>query len=78
VSLPGWPAPLLRISLLVTTALALAGALTAAARRAPPGWWLAAATVLLVALLVNSEQRFAVPVQPFLLLLAPLPFTRGA
>jgi 4-amino-4-deoxy-L-arabinose transferase-like glycosyltransferase len=77
VSLPTGPAPLLRAGLLATSALALAGAATAAARRAPPGWWAAAALVALVALLVNAEQRFAVPLQPFLLLLAPLPLTRG-
>ncbi|MDX6702654.1 MAG: hypothetical protein QOF26_2880, partial [Baekduia sp.] len=57
--------------------LGLAGAATAAARRAPPGWWLTFGLVAVVALLVNAEQRFAVPLQPFLLLLAPLPFTRG-
>ena len=78
VSLPPGPAPLLRAALLATSLLALAGATTRAARRAPPGWWAAAAIVALVALLVNAEQRFAVPLQPFLLLLAPLPFTRGA
>lgn len=77
VSLPTRPAPLLRAALLITTLLALAGATTRAARRAPPGWWLAAAIVAAVALLVNAEQRFAVPLQPFLLLLAPLPLTRG-
>ncbi|MDX6727200.1 MAG: hypothetical protein QOK49_2005 [Baekduia sp.] len=77
VSLPTGPAPVLRIALLVTTLLGLAGAATAAARRAPPGWWLTFGLVAVVALLVNAEQRFAVPLQPFLLLLAPLPFTRG-
>jgi 4-amino-4-deoxy-L-arabinose transferase-like glycosyltransferase len=77
VSLPTAPAPLLRAAILATTLLALAGATTAAARRAPPGWWLAGAVVTAVALLVNAEQRFAIPLQPFLLLLAPLPFTRG-
>ncbi|QEC50326.1 hypothetical protein FSW04_23905 [Baekduia soli] len=77
VSLPVAPAGLLRGALLITTLLGLAGAGTAAARRAPPGWWLAGAVVLLAALLVNAEQRFAVPLQPFLLALAPLPFTRG-
>jgi 4-amino-4-deoxy-L-arabinose transferase-like glycosyltransferase len=77
VSLPTKPAPLLRAALLATTLLALAGATTHAARRAPPGWWLAGAVVMGVALLVNAEQRFALPLQPFLLLLAPLPFTRG-
>jgi 4-amino-4-deoxy-L-arabinose transferase-like glycosyltransferase len=77
VSLPTRPAWLLRAALLATTLLALAGAATQAARRAPPGWWLAGAVVAAVALLVNAEQRFAVPLQPFLLLLAPLPFTRG-
>jgi 4-amino-4-deoxy-L-arabinose transferase-like glycosyltransferase len=77
VSLTPRPAPLLRVALIVTTVLGLAGAATAAARRAPPGWWAAGAIVLLVALLVNAEQRFTVSLQPFLLLLAPLPFTRG-
>lgn len=77
VSLSPKPAPALRAALIITTALALAGAATAAARRAPPGWWLAGAVVMAVALLVNAEQRFAVPLQPFLLLLAPLPLTRG-
>lgn len=78
VSLPDGPAALVRAGLLVSTLLALAGALTLAARRAPAGWWAAGALVALVALLVNGEQRFAVPLQPFLLLLAPLAFTRGA
>jgi hypothetical protein len=77
VSLPTGPAPVLRIALLITTLLGLAGAATTAARRAPPGWWLTFGLVAVVALLVNAEQRFAVPLQPFLLLLAPLPFTRG-
>jgi 4-amino-4-deoxy-L-arabinose transferase-like glycosyltransferase len=77
VSLPIGPAPVLRAALLVTTLLGLAGAATAAARRAPAGWWAAAAIVVLVALLVNAEQRFTVPLQPFLLMLAPLPFTHG-
>jgi hypothetical protein len=77
VSLPTGPAWLLRVGLLCTTLLAAVGAATAAARRAPPGWWLAAAIVAGVALLVNAEQRFAVPLQPFLLLLAPLALTRG-
>ncbi|MCW2985427.1 MAG: hypothetical protein JWR63_2997, partial [Conexibacter sp.] len=77
VSLPVGPAWLLRSGLLATTLLAMAGAATVAARRAPRGWWAAAALVALVALLVNAEQRFAVPLQPFLLLLAPLAFTRG-
>jgi 4-amino-4-deoxy-L-arabinose transferase-like glycosyltransferase len=77
VSLPTTPAWLLRAALLATTLLALAGATTHAARRAPPGWWLAGAVVAAVTLLVSAEQRFAVPLQPFLLLLAPLPFTRG-
>jgi hypothetical protein len=77
VSLPQGPAGALRIALIVTTLLGLAGAATVAARRAPPGWWCAAALVTLVALAVNAEQRFAVPLQPFLLMLAPLPLTRG-
>jgi hypothetical protein len=77
VSLPRGPASLVRIGLIVTTALGLIGAATAAARRAPWGWWMSAAILLLVALLVNAEQRFAAPLQPFLLMLAPLPLTRG-
>jgi 4-amino-4-deoxy-L-arabinose transferase-like glycosyltransferase len=77
VSLPTSSAPLLRLGLLITTLLGLAGACTAAARGAPRGWWLAGAVILLTSLFVNAEQRFAVPLQPFLLLLAPLPFTRG-
>jgi hypothetical protein len=32
--------------------------------------------VAAVALLVDAEQRFAIPLQPFLLLLAPLPGPR--
>jgi 4-amino-4-deoxy-L-arabinose transferase-like glycosyltransferase len=77
VSLPLGSAGLLRAALILTTLLGLAGACTAAARRAPPGWWMIAALVAAVGILVNAEQRFAVPLQPFLLLLAPLPFTRG-
>jgi 4-amino-4-deoxy-L-arabinose transferase-like glycosyltransferase len=77
VSLPVGPAWLLRVGLAITSLLAVAGAMTVAARRAPPGWWAAVAILVVVALLVNAEQRFAVPLQPFLLLLAPLPFTAG-
>src|SRR4051794_10581588 len=78
VSLPPGPAVALRAGLLVTTVLGLAGAATAAARRAPPGVWVAAALVALVALLVNAEQRFAVPLQPFLVLFAAVALTQGA
>jgi 4-amino-4-deoxy-L-arabinose transferase-like glycosyltransferase len=77
VSLPTGTAPLLRISLLITTLLAIAGALTAAARRASKGWWATAGVIVAVGLLVNAEQRFALPLQPFFLMLAALPFTRG-
>ena len=63
---------LLRAGLLATTLLAVAGA-AAARRRAPPaGWWLAGALVLAAAALVNGEERFAVPVQPWLLALGGL------
>ena len=67
----------MRLGLLLITALAIAGISTRAARRAPPGWWLAAGLVLATTLLVNAEQRFAVPLQAFLAPLAVLPFTRG-
>jgi len=77
ISLPTAPAPLLRLTLLVTTALGIVGACTHAARRAPPGWWWCAAALALTGLLVNAEQRFALPLQPFLLMLGALPFTRG-
>ena len=77
VSLPDTSAPVVRLGLLLMTALALAGVFTRAARRAPPGWWLAAGLVLATTLLVNAEQRFALPVQAFLAPLAVLPFTRG-
>jgi hypothetical protein len=77
VSLPHTSAPVVRLGLLLMAALALAGAFTRAARRAPAGWWLAAGMVLASTLLVNAEQRFAVPVQAFLAPLAALPFTRG-
>jgi 4-amino-4-deoxy-L-arabinose transferase-like glycosyltransferase len=77
VSLPHTAAPVVRLGLLLMAALALAGLATHAARRAPPGWWLAAGLVLASTLLVNAEQRFAVPLQAFLAPLAALPFTRG-
>jgi hypothetical protein len=70
VSLPTGPAPLLRIGLLLSSLLAIAGAATARARRLPLGWWLAGAVVLAAAVFLNAEQRFAVPLQPWLLLLA--------
>jgi dolichyl-phosphate-mannose-protein mannosyltransferase len=76
-SLPTSPAPLLRLGLLVTTALALAGAATARARRLPAGWWLAGGVVLASAAFVNAEQRFAVPLQPWLLLLAAAGLVSG-
>lgn len=68
----------MRLGLLLMAVLALAGLCTRAARRAPPGWWLAAGFVLASTLLVNAEQRLAVPLQAFLAPLAVLPFTRGA
>lgn len=77
VSLPESPAPAIRLGLLVASALALAGACTAAARRAPPGWWLAGLVVTLAAVLVNAEQRFAVPLQAWLAPLGALALTRG-
>jgi 4-amino-4-deoxy-L-arabinose transferase-like glycosyltransferase len=77
VSLPTRSATLLRLGLLALSALAIAGALTAAARRAPPGFWLGAALLALAALLVNAEQRFAVPVMAWVAPLAALPLTRG-
>jgi 4-amino-4-deoxy-L-arabinose transferase-like glycosyltransferase len=77
VSLTTRPALLVRIGLFVVAALALAGLLTRAARRAPPGWWLAAGLVLASTLLVNAEQRFAIPVTAVLAPLAALPLTRG-
>jgi 4-amino-4-deoxy-L-arabinose transferase-like glycosyltransferase len=77
VSLPDTSAPAVRLGLVLMTALAIAGVFTRAARRAPPGWWVAAGLVLAATLLVNAEQRFAVPVQAFLAPLAVLPFTRG-
>jgi len=77
VSLPDTSAPAVRLGLLLLTALAIAGVFTRAARRAPPGWWVAAGLVLASTLLVNAEQRFAIPLQAFLAPLAVLPFTRG-
>jgi 4-amino-4-deoxy-L-arabinose transferase-like glycosyltransferase len=77
VSLPRTAAPVVRLGLLLMAALALVGLCTRAARRAPPGWWLAAGMVLASTLLVNAEQRFAIPLQAFLAPLAVLPFTRG-
>ncbi len=78
VSLPRTSAPVVRLGLLLFAALALAGLCTKAARRAPPGWWLAAGLVLAATLLVNAEQRFAIPVTAFMAPLAALPFTRGS
>ncbi|MEP6954007.1 MAG: glycosyltransferase family 39 protein [Solirubrobacteraceae bacterium] len=77
ISLPHTAAPVVRLGLMLMAALALVGVFTRAARRAPAGWWLAAAMVLASTLLVNAEQRFAVPLQAFLAPLAVLPFTRG-
>ena len=77
VSLPNTAAPVVRLGLLLMATLGLAGLFTRAARRAPPGWWLAAGMVLASTLLVNAEQRFAIPLQAFLAPLAALPFTRG-
>jgi hypothetical protein len=70
-------APNLRAGLLAFSVLAVAGATTKAARRAPPGWWAAAALLFAVAVLVNAEQRFAIPLQAWVLPLAALPFSRG-
>jgi hypothetical protein len=70
-------APILRAGLLAFSVLAVAGATTKAARRAPPGWWAAAALLFAVAVLVNAEQRFAIPLQAWILPLAALPFSRG-
>ncbi|MGZ4276683.1 MAG: glycosyltransferase family 39 protein [Solirubrobacteraceae bacterium] len=78
VSLPTRPAWLVRVGLLLVTALALAGLFTKAARRAPPGWWLAGGLLLASTVLVNAEQRFAVPLTAWLIPLAALPLTRGA
>jgi 4-amino-4-deoxy-L-arabinose transferase-like glycosyltransferase len=77
VSLPPWPAPWIRVGLLLVTALALAGACLPAARQAPPGWWLGLALVFLAALMVNGEQRFAFPLEAWLAPLAALPLSRG-
>jgi 4-amino-4-deoxy-L-arabinose transferase-like glycosyltransferase len=78
VSLPTGPAPWLRIGLLLSTVLALAGAATSRARRLPLGWWLAGGVVLAAAVFLNAEQRFAVPLQPWLLLLAAAGLVSGA
>jgi 4-amino-4-deoxy-L-arabinose transferase-like glycosyltransferase len=78
VSLPTGPAPWLRIGLLLSTVLALAGAATERARRLPLGWWLAGAVLLATAVFINAEQRFAVPLQPWLLLLAAAALVSGA
>ena len=62
----------LRTGLVLTSLLAAAGLVAARRRAAPAGWWMAGALVLAAAALVNGEQRFAVPLQPWLLALGGL------
>ena len=62
----------LRAGLVLTTLLAVAGAAATRRRSPPAGWWVAGALVLAAAALVNGEQRFAVPLQPWLLALGGL------
>jgi 4-amino-4-deoxy-L-arabinose transferase-like glycosyltransferase len=59
-----------RLGLLVAFVLGLAGSLTRPARAAPIGWWLAGLAVLVTAIFVNGVDRFAFPLQPWLLVLA--------
>ena len=59
----------MRAGLLIAFLLAIAGALTRPARAAPLGWWLAGLLVLVSAVFVNGVNRFAVPLQPWLLVL---------
>lgn len=73
VSLPPRAGTLVRMALLLTTLLAAVGALDRRARHLPLGWWLAGLVIAASTLLVNAEQRFAVPLQPWLILLAALP-----
>jgi 4-amino-4-deoxy-L-arabinose transferase-like glycosyltransferase len=75
VSLPPRAGTLVRIALLLTVLLALAGTLDRRARRLPAGWWLIGLVLAASTLLVNAEQRFAVPLQPWLILLAAPPIS---
>ncbi|MCW3050489.1 MAG: hypothetical protein JWO74_4773 [Solirubrobacterales bacterium] len=75
VSLPTRAATLVRMGLLLTVLLAVAGAFDRRARRMPAGWWLTGLVIAGSALLINAEQRFAVPLQPWLILLAALPIS---
>jgi 4-amino-4-deoxy-L-arabinose transferase-like glycosyltransferase len=75
VSLPPRAGTLVRVALLLTALLAVAGALDRRARHLPAGWWLAGLLIAASTLLVNAEQRFAVPLQPWLILLAALPIS---
>lgn len=72
-TLPVGFAPALQLGLVATSLLALAGATDPRARRLPLAARLVGILIALVALLINCEQRFAVPLQPWLLLLAALP-----
>jgi 4-amino-4-deoxy-L-arabinose transferase-like glycosyltransferase len=75
VSLSPRAGTLVRMALLLTTLLALVGAFSRRARRLPVGWWLTGVVLAAPTLMVNAEQRFAVPLQPWLILLAALPIS---
>jgi 4-amino-4-deoxy-L-arabinose transferase-like glycosyltransferase len=75
VSLSPRAGTLVRIALLLTTLLALVGAFSRRARHLPIGWWLTGVVLAAPTLLVNAEQRFTVPLQPWLILLAALPIS---
>jgi 4-amino-4-deoxy-L-arabinose transferase-like glycosyltransferase len=75
VSLSTRAGTLVRVALLLTVLLAVAGALGGRARHLPAGWWLTGLVLAASTLLVNAEQRFAVPLQPWLILLAALPIS---
>jgi 4-amino-4-deoxy-L-arabinose transferase-like glycosyltransferase len=65
------------ILLLVTGALAVAGALLRAARTAPIAFWLIPLTFWLSTAAIQSGMRFRSPIDPFLIMLTSLALTSG-